>query len=32
MSIEGVINIIKSLDKTEKISLKIKKIEGRENF
>jgi hypothetical protein len=32
MSIEGVIDVIKSLDKTEKISLKINKIEGRENF
>jgi hypothetical protein len=32
MSIEGVISIIKSLDKTKKISLKINKIEGKENF
>ena len=32
MGIEGVIKIIKSLGKTEKISLKIKKIEGEENF
>lgn len=32
ISVEGVIDVIKSLDKTEKISLKINKIEGRENF
>ena len=32
MSVEGVISIIKSLDKTKKISLKINKIEGKENF
>jgi len=32
MSIEGVLGIIKSLDKTEIITLKIKKIEEEENF
>ena len=32
MSIEGVLNIIKSLDKTQIIALKIKKIEEEENF
>ena len=32
MSIEGVLDIINSLDKTEIITLKIKKIENKENF
>ena len=32
MSIEGVLDIIKSLDKTEIITLKIKKVKGKENF
>jgi len=32
MSIEGVVSVIKSLDKTQIITLKIKKIEGKENF
>jgi hypothetical protein len=32
MNIEGVLDIIKSLDKTEIITLRINKIEGKENF
>jgi len=32
MSIKGVLDIIKSLDKTEIITLKINKIGGEENF
>jgi len=32
MSIEGVLDVIKSLDKTEIITLEIKKIEEEENF
>ena len=32
MNIDGVINVIKSVHKTEIITLKIKKIEGKDNF